>query len=127
MPKTIISPPDAPPPLAPYSPAIAAGGFVFVSGVLAIGPDGVVGVGDIERQTRYVIETIRSTLAAAGASLGDVVNNAIFLKDLGDYPAFNKIYKEYFDTDYPARYCIKADMVRDEFLVEIASTAYVGS
>lgn len=126
MPKTIISPPNAPPPLAPYSPAVTAGGFVFVSGVLAIGPDGVVGVSDVEQQTRYVIETIRATLAEAGANLNDVVNNAIFLKDLGDYPAFNRIYKEYFDKDYPARYCIKADMVREEFLVEIATTAYVG-
>jgi aminoacrylate peracid reductase len=126
MPKTIISPPNAPPPLAPYSPAVKAGGFIFVSGVLAIGPDGVVGAGDVERQTRYVIETIRYTLAEAGASLSDVVNNAIFLKDLADYPTFNRVYKEYFEKDYPARYCIKADMVRDEFLVEIATTAYLG-
>ncbi len=127
MPFEIITPPNAPPPLAPYSSATRAGDTIYVSGILAVGPDGeTVGVGDIEAQTRYVIDQIATILEAGGASLADIALNHIFLKDLTDYAAFNAVYREYFGAKPPARYCIRADLVKPEFLVEITAVAHLG-
>jgi len=58
--------------------------------------------------------------------MADIAYNAIILKDLADYAAMNKVYAEYFASNPPARYCIRADLVKPEFLVEITSIAYVG-
>jgi len=122
-----ITPPGSPPPLAPYSSAVRAGDTVYVSGTLPIACDGsTVSPGDVRAQTRHVLDTISAVLQAAGASLADVAFNQIFLKDLADYAAFNEVYATYFPGNPPARYCIRADLVKPEFLVEIASTAYLG-
>ena len=122
-----IIPAGSAPPLAPYSPGVRAGDTVYVSGILAMDTDGgIVGEGDVRAQTRCVIETIKGVVEAAGGSLLDVAFHQIFLADLGDYAAMNEIYKEYFGTNSPARYCIRADLVKPEFLVEISSTAYLG-
>ena len=121
-----IIPPGSAPPLAPYSPGVRAGNTVYVSGVLAMDGDGnIVGEGDVKAQTRQVIESIKSVVEAAGGSLNDVAFNQIFLADLADYGAMNEVYAEYFGANSPARYCIKADLVKPEFLVEIASTAHI--
>jgi aminoacrylate peracid reductase len=127
MPKEIIVPAGSPPPLAPYSPGTKAGGMVYVSGMLAMDKDGkTVGVGDVKAQTRSVLNAIKSVVETAGGSMSDIVYNAIFLKDLADYAAMNEVYREYFPSEPPARYCIRADLVRPEFLVEISSIAHVG-
>ena len=124
----VILPEGSPPPLAPYSPGAKAGNVIYVSGTLAMDATGkTVGVGDMRAQARHVLESIKSVLAAAGATTADITFNQIFLKDLGDYAAMNEVYKEYFPKNPPARYCIRADLVRPEFLVEIASTAHVGN
>jgi aminoacrylate peracid reductase len=121
-----IIPKNSAPPLAPYSPGIQAGNTVYVSGTLAIDAEGsTIGLGDVRAQTRHVLESISTVLETAGGSLKDVVFNAIFLKDLSDYRAMNEVYREYFPTDPPARYCIRADLVKPDFLVEIASTAHL--
>ena len=125
MPKTPIIPEGSPPPLAPYSPGVRAGDTIYVSGVLALDADGkAVGIGDAAAQTRQVLEIIKSVLEAGGATLNDVVSNHIFLSDMAHYQTMNSVYREYFPKEPPARYCIRADLVRPEFLVEIASTAY---
>jgi aminoacrylate peracid reductase len=125
MPKTPIVPEGSPPPLAPYSPGVRAGDMIYVSGVLSLGQDGnVVGPGDAAAQTRQVLEIIKSVLTAGGATMQDVVFNHIFVSDLAHYQEMNSVYREYFPEQPPARYCIRADLVRPEFLVEIASTAY---
>jgi len=122
-----IIPTGSAPPLAPYSPGVRAGDTVYISGILAMDTaGGIVGEGDVRAQTRCVIEAIKSVVEAAGGALSDVAFNQIFLADLGDYAAMNDIYKEYFGTNSPARYCIRADLVKPEFLVEISSTAYLG-
>jgi aminoacrylate peracid reductase len=124
--KEIIVPKGSAPPLAPYSPGTKAGNVVYVSGTLALDQDGrLVGVGDVSAQTRHVLELIKSVIAAAGGTLADVAYNMIFLKDLGDYDAMNAVYREYFPSEPPARYCIRADLVRPEFLVEISSIAHL--
>lgn len=128
MPRTPVIPKGAPAPLAPYSPGAMADGVLYVSGTLAIAADGtIVGVDDIAAQTRHVLESINAVIEAAGGSLDDVVFNHIFLKDLADYAAMNVIYKEFFPAEPPARYCIRADLVKPEFLVEIATIAHIGT
>jgi aminoacrylate peracid reductase len=126
MPYTPIVPKGSPPPLAPYSPGARAGNVVYVSGTLALDKDGkAVGAGDARAQTRFILESIRAVLEAAGGSLGDIAFNHIFLKDLKDYAAMNEVYREFFPSQQPARYCIRADLVKPEFLVEIASIAHL--
>jgi aminoacrylate peracid reductase len=130
MPYTPIVPKGSAPPLAPYSPGArvvtAAGSTIYVSGTLAIDKEGkTVGVGDAKAQTRFILESIRAVLEAAGGSLKDIAFNHIFLKDLRDYAAMNEVYREFFPAQPPARYCIRADLVKPEFLVEIASIAHL--
>lgn len=122
-----INPPQFPTPIAPYSAAALAGNTVYVSGVLALGEGGVVlHIGDAAAQTRHVLEVIKTTLEAAGATMADIAMNHIFLKDLADYAAFNSVYADYFPGAKPARYCIRADLVKPDCLVEIASVAHIG-
>jgi len=122
-----IIPAGSPPPLAPYSPGVRTGDTIYVSGILAMDSDGnTVGAGDIKAQTRHVIEAIRTVVEAGGGTLADVAFNQIFLADLGDYAGMNEVYREFFGDNPPARYCIKAELVKPEFLVEISSTAHVG-
>jgi aminoacrylate peracid reductase len=124
MPRTPVVPAGSPPPMAPYSPGAKHGNMLFISGMLAVDKEGKpVGVNDITVQTRAVIEMIKTVIEAAGGSLDDVIHNAIFLKDLAHYGAMNAVYAEYFGKRPPARYCIRADLVRPEFLVEISSIA----
>jgi aminoacrylate peracid reductase len=126
MPYTPVVPKGSAPPLAPYSPGAKAGHVVYVSGTLAIDKEGkTVGVGDVKAQTRFVLETVKSVVEAAGGSLKDVAFNHIFLKDLKDYAAMNNVYREYFPSSPPARYCIRADLVKPEFLVEVAAIAHL--
>lgn len=127
MPKDIIVPAGSPPPLAPYSSGTKADGVVYVSGMLAMDKDGkTVGIGDVKAQTRCVLDAIKSVVETAGGTMSDIAFNSIFLKDLADYAAMNEVYREYFPSQPPARYCIRADLVRPEFLVEISSIAHVG-
>ena len=127
MPFEPVLPPGSPPPLAPYSPGAKAHGTIYTSGVLPVGANGeTVGVGDVAAQTRYVLDVIKSIVEAGGGTMADIAFNQIFIKDLADYQAMNAVYETYFEKGrYPARYCIRADLVKPEFLVEIASTAHL--
>jgi aminoacrylate peracid reductase len=126
MPRTPVIPKGSPPPLAPYSPGVVADNILYVSGMLAMDIEGkTIGVGDASAQCRAILESIKSVVESAGGTMDDVVYNAIFLKDLNDYASMNIVYKEYFSSPYPARYCIRADLVKTEFLVEISSTAHL--
>ena len=126
MPYEVIIPKGSAPPLAPYSPGTKAGSAVYVSGTLALDSAGnLVGKGDVKAQTRHVLDTIKSVLETAGGSMNDITFNHIFLANMTDYAAMNEVYREYFPDRPPARYCIRADLVRPEFLVEIASVAHL--
>ena len=122
-----IIPAGSAPPLDPYSPGVRTGNTIYVSGILAMDSEGnTVGTGDIKAQTRHVIEAVRGVVEAGGGTLADVAFNQIFLADLADYAGMNEVYREYFGDNPPARYCIKAELVKPEFLVEISSTAHIG-
>lgn len=123
---TPIIPAGAAKPIAPYVHGTRAGNTIYVSGTLAIDPDGnVAHPGDIEAQTRYVLEQIKAVVEAAGGSLKDIAYNMIFISDVKHYAGMNKTYAAYFPNP-PARYCIVSQLVKDEFLVEISSIAHIG-
>lgn len=123
-----INPPGLAPALAPYSPGTVADGVVYVSGTLAIDATGAVAhPGDAAEQTRHVLETIKTVIEAAGGTMADVTFNHVFLTDWANYAAVNAVYAEYFPGAKPARFCIKCDLVKPDFLIEIASVAHVGA
>jgi aminoacrylate peracid reductase len=127
MPFEPINPSQFPKPIAPYSAGTRAGDTIYVSGTLALGEGGsVLHPDDAAAQTRHVLETIKITLEAAGASLADVAFNHIFLTDWAHYAAMNAVYAEYFPGDKPARYCIQCGLVKPGLVVEIASVAHTG-
>jgi 2-iminobutanoate/2-iminopropanoate deaminase len=114
----------APGAVGPYSQAIKVGGFLFLSGQLALDPQTRRLVGDdIEAQTRQAIENIRSILSSVGASLSDVVKNTVFLKDMSHFSPMNQIYQEYFGVDAPARSCVEVSRLPIDALIEIESIA----
>jgi aminoacrylate peracid reductase len=123
-----IIPPGSGKPLAPYSPGAMADGVVYVSGTLPFDKNNdVVHVGDAAAQTRHVLETISSVIAAAGGSMADVTYNMIFITDWANYGAINAVYAEFFPGDKPARFCIQCGLVKPAALVEISTVAHVGA
>ncbi|MBJ3776765.1 Rid family hydrolase [Acuticoccus mangrovi] len=122
-----VTPKGASKPIAPYVHGSKASGEpLYVAGTLAISAEGEsLHVGDIKAQTRYVIEQILAVVEAAGGKPTDIAYNMIMLKQRSDYAAFNEVYAEFFGAAPPARYCIICELVRDEFLVEIASIAHI--
>jgi aminoacrylate peracid reductase len=122
----VVTPKGSPPPIAPYSPGIKAGNVLYISGTLALDKEGkLVGANDVQAQTRHVLELIKSVIEAAGGTMTDITFNMVFLKDVSDYGKMNEVYAEYFPKNPPARYCIRADLVKPEFVVEIASIAHL--
>lgn len=109
----------------PFSKAVRAGDFVFVSGQVAMGPDGEIVGGTIVEQTRRTIENVRAILESAGVTLTDVVKATVWLEDTRDFWSFNRVYAEYFGSALPARSCVRADLVSD-CKVEIEVVAYAG-
>ncbi|MEM2179622.1 MAG: RidA family protein [Nitrososphaeria archaeon] len=109
MSKDIIRTKNAPTPIGPYSQAIKAGNFLFISGQGPIDPKtGKKIVGDIKEQTRQVLENIKSILEAVGLTLENVVKVNVYLKNINDFPKMNEVYKEYFKTNPPARTTVQA-------------------
>ena len=107
----------------PFSKAVRAGGFVFLSGQLAMNADGTIVDGDIAVQTRAVLERIAATLQECGASMADVVKTTVWLGTLDDFAAFNEEYRKHFGAGLPARSTVEAKLYRDA-RVEIEVMAY---
>jgi len=107
----------------PFSSAVRAGDFVFVSGVTAIDPNGAHDLVGIEPQTRRVLDTIRDVLAQAGCTLADVVKTTVWLDDPRDFMNFNRVYREYFAENPPARSCVQSALMLDG-KVEVEAIAY---
>jgi reactive intermediate/imine deaminase len=120
MPNIVHYPPSAP---APYSKAIRAGDFVFLSGQIAFGPNGILVHGGIELQTQVVLDTIKRNLEEVGCSLTDVVKMTIWLADVRDFRGFNDVYSKYFSKNPPTRSTVRADLMRDA-RIEIETVAY---
>ena len=103
MKKDIITTKQAPAAVGPYSQAVAAGPFVFVSGQIPLNLQGEMVHGDIVVQTVQVIENLKAVLKAAGLSLQDVVKTTVFLADMADFAKMNRVYAEFFSENPPAR------------------------
>ncbi len=118
--KTQITSPKAPAAIGPYSQAIAANGFLFISGQLPIDPaTGNFAEGGIRELTRQSLENVKSILAEAGLTLADVVKTTVFLADMSDFAAMNEIYAEYFTAPAPARSAVAVKTLPKGGLVEI--------
>ena len=107
----------------PFTKAVRAGDFVFVSGQVPMGADGEIVEGDIVTQTRQTIANVKSILQSLGLGLEHVVKATVWLADTRDFWPFNKVYLEYFGAALPARSCVRADMMVD-CKVEIEVVAY---
>ncbi len=124
MPRDIVKTDAAPQALGPYSQAIKANGFVFVSGQTALDPRTGQMVGqDIKTQTRRVLDNIKAVLQAAGTSLDHVVRCSVFLKDMNDFGPMNEEYGSYFKELPPARTTVQAAKLPRDALVEIDAIA----
>ncbi len=122
--RKIIETGEAPGPIGPYSQAIRANGFIFVSGQIPLEPKtGQMVGGGLEPQTHQVIKNISAILEAAGSNLNQVVKTTVFLVNLEDFPAFNRIYGDYFGEIKPARATVQVARLPKDALLEIEVVA----
>jgi 2-iminobutanoate/2-iminopropanoate deaminase len=118
--REVITTSDGPQAIGPYSQAIRANGFVFVSGQVAIDPaNQQVIAGDVAAQTERVLQNLTGILKAAGSSLDKVVRSTVFLKNMGDFAAMNEVYGKHFSTTPPARSTVEVARLPKDVLVEI--------
>lgn len=115
---------DAPQAIGPYTQAIRAGGFVFVSGQIPLDPStGALAGESIEDQTERVLRNIRAILEAAGTSMDRVVKTTVFLRDLTEFPRMNEVYARMFGTARPARATVEVSALPKGVRIEIDAIA----
>jgi 2-iminobutanoate/2-iminopropanoate deaminase len=127
--KQQVSTKNAPAAIGPYSQAVRIGDFLYTSGQVALDPaSGALVTGGVTEQTAQVIENLKAVLAAAGASLAQVVKTTVFLKNMGDFAAMNEVYGRYFAADdvvAPARSTVEVARLPKDALVEIEAIAHL--
>jgi len=117
-------PADIPAPKGPYSPAVRAGDFVYVSGQVPRDPQtGELSGADVATQTQQVLSNLQRVLQQAGASLADVVSVTVYLADPDDWGAMNEVYANAFQRPYPTRTTVGAEL--RGVLVEMSAVAYL--
>ena len=113
-----------PKPIGPYSQAIRASGFLYVSGQVGLDPkSGEMTGGEIRQQTERTLENVKGILEAAGLNLHHVVKTTVFLKDMNDFAAMNEVYAKYFTSAPPARSTVQVARLPKDALVEIEVVA----
>ncbi|HEY8240112.1 MAG TPA: RidA family protein [Kiritimatiellia bacterium] len=123
MSRRIVLSKQAAAPIGPYSQAVAAGGFIFTAGQIPLDPSGQMVAGDIKAQTRQVLANLKAVLEAGGSGLEKVVKTTVFLKDMGEFPAMNEVYAEFFTKEPPARSTIEVARLPKDARVEIEAVA----
>lgn len=119
-----ITPPGVPAPRGPYSPAVRAGDFIFVSGQVSVDPaTNQMSGGDVRHETRQILNNIGRMLEGCGAGLQDVVKCSVFLADGKDFGAMNEVYAEFFGNSKPARTTVACQFAMP-VKVEIDCIAY---
>lgn len=116
---------NAPAAIGPYSQAIAAGDFVYLSGQLGVDPATGNMEADVCAQTERAISNMKAILAEAGLDISRVVKTTVFLKDMGDFAAVNAIYAKHFQQPYPARSCVQVAELPKGGLVEIEAVCRI--
>lgn len=125
MEKKIINTNAAPAPIGPYSQAVQAGGFLFLSGQVAINPaTGNVEAADTKAEAIQVMENLKAVLQEAGYSFGDIVKTSIFLSDMALFATVNEVYGSYFTGHYPARETVAVKTLPKNVNVEISMIGY---
>jgi 2-iminobutanoate/2-iminopropanoate deaminase len=126
--RSVVSAPDAPPAIGPYSQGISTGGFVFLSGQIPlVGDTGKFVEGGITEQTEQVIANIKALLASQELDLHDVVKATVFLHDMEEFGAMNEVYKKHFNGTPPARSTVQVARLPKDARVEIEVIAQVRS
>ena len=121
-----VSTNKAPAAIGPYSQAVWAGNFLYLSGMMPIDPEtGALETADITLQAQRIMKNIEAVLSEAGLTQEDVVKTTCFLSDMGNFAAFNAVYGEYF-TSKPARSCVAVRELPKSALVEVEVIAYKG-
>ena len=123
MDKKIISTANAPQAIGPYSQAISANGFIYVSGQIPFTPDGKIVAADIKSQTAQSLKNLSEILKEAGSSLEKVIKVNIYLKDMNDFSVINDVYAGYFTSNYPARAAVEVARLPKDVLIEIECVA----
>jgi 2-iminobutanoate/2-iminopropanoate deaminase len=122
--KEVISSPNAPKAVGPYSAAIKTGAFVFMSGQLGLDPQsGNLVEGGVEAQTKQALTNLQSVLQSNGLDMEAIVKTTVFLQDMGDFAKMNAIYAEFFKSDPPARSTIEVAALPKGGMVEIEAIA----
>jgi len=118
--RDVIATSKAPQAIGPYSQAIRAGGFIFVSGQIAIDPaNGQIADGGIAAQTERALKNLSAILSAAGSGLERVVRSTVFLKNMSDFGAMNEVYAHFWTSTPPARSTVEVARLPKDVLVEI--------
>ncbi|MCC6667938.1 MAG: RidA family protein [Polyangiaceae bacterium] len=126
MTRQVISSPNAPAAIGPYSQAVVSGEWLFLSGQIPLDPaTGELVSGDIEVETRRVLDNLSFVLQAAGASFADLVKTTIYLTNLGDFAAVNRVYAERFGDSPPARATVQVAALPKGARVEIDGIARI--
>ena len=124
--KKVLATTKAPAAIGPYSQAIRADKFVFVSGLLPIDPaTGEFAGDDIAAQTSQALTNIQNILASEGLTMANVVKTTVLLKNISDFGAMNEVYASFFESDCPARAAFEVAALPKAALVEIEAIAYV--
>ncbi|MGI6316619.1 MAG: RidA family protein [Christensenellales bacterium] len=121
--KKAYSTKSAPEAIGPYSQAVAAGGFLFISGQIPLTPEGVLAGATIEDQTRQVLINLTEILKSAGLTTDNVVKTTVFLVDMEDFAAMNFVYSTFFPADCPARSAVQVGALPRGVRVEIEAIA----
>ena len=122
MPRQALQPEGLAVPKPPYSPVVVSGDTVYTAGQIGNDPEGNLVEGGIAEQARRTLDNVRTCLDAAGCTLDDVVKVNAYLADLGDFPAYNEVYVEFFSKPYPARTSVQAGLPPG-VLIEIEAVA----
>ena len=118
--KEVITAPNAPKAMGPYSPAVRVNGMVFVSGQIPLDPaTGDLVSGSIQAQTERVLENLKAVLEGAGLTLDHVVKTSVFLKNMADFAQMNDIYGKYFSSNPPARTTVEVARLPRDVQVEM--------
>jgi 2-iminobutanoate/2-iminopropanoate deaminase len=124
MRKTTISTPHAPQAIGPYSQAILANGFIFVSGQIPVNPETQQVIeGGVAEQTEQVIANLEAILKAAGSGLDKVVRTGVYLKEMGEFAAMNDVYERFFQQNAPARSTVEVARLPKDVHIEIDAIA----
>jgi 2-iminobutanoate/2-iminopropanoate deaminase len=125
--REVISTPNAPAAIGPYSQAIRANGFLFISGQIPVNPATQQLVeGGVAAQTEQVLHNLEAILKAAGSGLDKVVRTGVFLKDMGEFTVMNDVYQRFFPQSAPARSTVEVARLPKDVRVEIDAIAIVG-